>query len=131
MKINQWLFCILLILVASATYGYPAVEPADDSLGWLEGQTDVATDSNQELKPGDSPEILDELGYCRGIGVCSLTPGCIQLPTSLRPQGARLAAGLSGWWSNPLKTKCGTKSCFLVLRCPCGKRLMTEICDGC
>ncbi len=65
---------------------------------------------------------------CQHQGAC-FGSGCVPIPTSLPvANGGSVGGGDIGWVPNG--GACGTKSCYLILRCACGSPLSTQWCQG-
>lgn len=69
-----------------------------------------------------------ESGCQLGSLYCSTDPACIPIPTSIPPCGLETDVGYSPSSTNP--SRCGTKTCGVIFRCPCGKFLCNDICGA-
>jgi hypothetical protein len=88
---------------------------------------------NKPELPGAPPTVFDDIGYCIVGGpvsqYCSkFDLSCVPLPTSLLVPVIPEEQDTVGWSSSPNASECGTKSCFLVLRCACGATLLNQVC---
>lgn len=64
--------------------------------------------------------------YLEGTCPGDLSLGCVPIPTSLVTVGLK-TQDISGWLASG--SACGTKSCLMFLRCPCGKKLSVDLCE--
>lgn len=126
---QRWVRVGLILVALLVTVAYGVLAPAQMP---PELPPRPAPPNRPDL-PGAPPVDEDDLGYCAVGGPLSLycarfDTKCVPLPTSLLVPVIPEMQDTVGWSSSPNASQCGTKTCWLVLKCSCGPTLLNQVC---